>query len=160
VPFADLGGRAYGMFSDVTDQTGSVSAATAVLFGTNEITGAGISIASSSRITFTTAGTYMVAPNLQFYNSDSADHDVTVWLMLNGSNVARSATKVTVPKAGDGGTTFFQIVFYVVVTASQYVEIMWLPENVAVTIDHTAAAAGPPAIPAIPSAIIVAERIA
>ena len=165
IPFADLGGRAYGSFSDITDQTGSTTAATAVKFGTNEVTGAGVSVANNgsgdpTRVTFTDAGTYMVAPNLQLYNSDAADRDVTVWLMLNGSNVARSATKVTVPKAGDGGTTFFQIVFYVVVTASQYVEIMWLPENVAVTIDHTAAAAGPPAIPAIPSAIIVAERIA
>lgn len=165
IPFGNISGRAYGSFSDITDQTGSTTAATAVKFGTNEITGAGVSVANNgsgdpTRVTFTAAGTYMVAPNLQFYNSDTADHDVTIWLMLNGSNVARSATKVTVPKSTDGGTTFFQIVFYVVVTAAQYVEIMWLPENVAVTIDHTAAAAGPPSVPAIPSAIIVAERIA
>jgi hypothetical protein len=40
------------------------------------------------------------------------------------------------------------------------VQVYWLPENTAVTLDHTAAAAGPPAIPAIPSAIISAERIA
>lgn len=165
IPFGNISGRAYGSFSDITDQTGSTTAATAVKFGTNEVTGAGVSVANNgsgdpTRVTFTAAGTYMVAPNLQFFNSDASDHDVTVWLMLNGSNVARSATKVTVPKVGDGGTTFFQIVFYVVVTAAQYVEIMWLPENVAVTIDHTAAAAGPPSVPAIPSAIIVAERIA
>lgn len=165
IPFGTITGRAYGSFSDITDQTGSTTAATAVKFGTDEITGAGVSVANNgsgnpTRITFTAAGTYMVAPNLQFYNSDAADHDVTVWLMLNGSNVARSATKITVPKSTDGGTTFFQIVFYVVVTASQYVEVMWLPENVAVTIDHTAAAAGPPSVPAIPSAIVIAERIA
>jgi hypothetical protein len=165
VPFADIAGRAYGMFSDITDQTGSVSAATAVLFGTNEITGAGVSIANNgsaqpTRITFTAAGTYMVAPNLQLTNSDTNDHDVTIWAMLNGTNIARSATKITVPKAGDGGNAFFQLVFYVTVTAGQYVEIMWLPENGAITLDHTSAAAGPPAIPAIPSAIVVAERVA
>lgn len=71
-----------------------------------------------------------------------------------------SATKITVPKVTDGGNAFFQVVFYITVTAGQYIQVLWLPENTAVTIDHTAAAAGPPAVPAIPSAIVVAERIA
>lgn len=165
IAFAVLSGRAFGSFSDITDQTGSTTVPTAVKFGTNELTGNGISIAldgssNSTRITFAAAGTYMVAPNLQFNNSDNADHDVTVWLRKNGTDVARSATRITVPKTTDGGATFFQIVFYDTVTAGQYIELMWLPENVAVTIDHTAAVTGPPAIPAIPSAIVVAERIA
>lgn len=164
VPFGVVTGRAYAAFSDVTDQTGSTTAATAVKFGTTEVTGSGITMVTDgsnlTRLTFAAAGTYMIAPNLQFANSDAADHDVTVWLALDGTNVARSATKITVPKTGDGGNAFFQIVFYITVTAGQYVQVLWLPENVAVTLDHTAAAAGPPAVPAIPSAIISAERIA
>lgn len=161
VPFGVVTGRAYASFSDITDQTGSVSAATAVKFGTTEVTGAGITMVTDgtnlTRLTFAAAGTYMVAPNLQLANSDAADHDATVWLALNGTNVDRSATKITVPKTGDGGSAFFQIVFYVTVTAGQYVQVLWLPENVAVTLDHTAAGA---IAPAIPSAVIVAERIA
>ena len=161
VPYSTITGRAYAAFSDVTDQTGSVSAATAVKFGTTEIAGAGITMVTDgtnlTRLTFAAAGTYMVAPNLQLANSDSSDHDTTIWLALNGTNIDRSATKVTVPKAADGGNTFFQIVFYVTVTAGQYIQVLWLPENVAVTLDHTAAGA---IAPAVPSAIIVAERIA
>lgn len=161
VPYNTITNRAYAAFSDVTDQTGSVSAATAVKFGTTEIVGSGITMVTDgsnlTRLTFAVAGTYMVAPSLQFANSDAADHDVTVWLALNGTNVARSATKVTVPKTGDGGSAFFSTVFYVTVTAGQYVQVQWLPENVAVTLDHTAAGA---IAPAIPSAIIVSERIA
>ena len=164
VAFSALSGRAFAMFSDITDQTGSVSTPTAVKFGTTEIVGAGITIASSggnaTRITFVTAGTYMIAPNLQFINSDTNDHDVYVWFRRNGTDIARSATRITVPKTGDGGAAFFQIIGYDTVTANQYIEVIWLPENIAVTIDHTAAAAGPPAIPAIPSAIVIAERIA
>jgi hypothetical protein len=164
VPYATITGRAFAAFSDITDQTGSTTAATPVKFGTTEVSGAGITMVTDgtnlTRLTFAAAGTYMVAPNLQLSNSDSNDHDTTVWLALNGTNIDRSATKVTVPKAADGGNTFFQIIFYVTVTAGQYVQVLWLPENVAVTLDHTAAAAGPPAVPAIPSAIIVAERIA
>ena len=161
VPYNVLQGRAYASFSDVTDQTGSVSAATAVKFGTTEIAGAGITMATDgsnlTRLTFAAAGTYMVAPSLQLANSDSNDHDATVWFALNGTNIDRSATRVTVPKAADGGAAYFQIVFYVTVTAGQYVQVMWLPENVAVTLDHTAAGA---IAPAVPSAIVVAERIA
>lgn len=161
VPYSVLQGRAYAAFSDVTDQTGSVSAATAVKFGTTEIAGAGITMVTDgsnlTRLTFAAAGTYMVAPSLQFTNSDAADHDVTVWFALNGTAVARSATKITVPKTGDGGAAAFQIVFYITVTAGQYVQVMWLPENVAVTLDHTAAGA---IAPAVPSAVVVSERIA
>lgn len=161
VPFSTITGRAFACFSDITDQTGSVSAATAVKFGTTEVAGSGITMVTDgtnlTRLTFAAAGTYMVAPNLQLANSDTADHDTTVWLALDGTNIARSATKVTVPKATDGGNTFFQIIFYVTVTAGQYVQVLWLPESVAVTIDHTAAGA---IAPAIPSSIIVAERIA
>jgi hypothetical protein len=164
VPFNSITNRAYASFSDITDQTGSTTAATAVKFGTTEIVGAGITMVTDgsnlTRLTFAAAGTYMIAPNLQFANSDSNDHPVTIWLALDGTNIARSATKISVPKAADGGTTFFQIAFYVTVTAGQYVQVLWLPANVAVTLDHTAAAAGPPAVPAIPSAIIIAERVA
>jgi hypothetical protein len=64
---------------------------------------------------------------------------------------------VNVPKAGDGGATFFQIVVYEEVTAGQYIEIMWLPEDADVTLDFLAAGA---IAPAVPSVILAAERIA
>lgn len=161
VPYSTITGRAYAAFSDVTDQTGSVSAATAVKFGTTEVTGAGITMVTDgtnlTRLTLAAAGTYMVAPSLQLANSDTNDHDATIWFALDGTNIARSATRITVPKAADGGAAYFQIVFYVTVTAGQYVQVLWLPENVAVTLDHTAAGA---IAPATPSAILSVERIA
>jgi hypothetical protein len=161
VPFTTITGRAFACFSDVTDQTGSVSAATAVKFGTTEVVGAGITMVTDgtnlTRLTFAAAGTYMVAPSLQLANSDGNDHDATIWFALDGTNIARSATRITVPKASDGGAAYFQIVFYVTVTAGQYVQVLWLPENAAITLDHTAAGA---IAPVTPSAIIVSERIA
>jgi len=164
VPFNTITNLAYAAFSDVTDQTGSTTVPAAVKFGTTEVAGAGITMVTDgtnlTRLTFAAAGTYAVMPNLQFTNSDGNDHDATIWFALDGTNIARSATKMTIPKVADGGNAFFQIVFYVTVTAGQYIQVYWLPENVAVTIDHTAAVTGPPAIPAIPSAIISAERIA
>lgn len=164
VPFNTITNLAYAAFSDVTDQTGSTTAATAVKFGTTEVAGAGITMVTDgsnlTRLTFADAGTYMVVPSLQLVNSDTTDHDATVWFTLSGSNVVRSATKVTVPKAADGGHAVFNLAYYITVTAGQYVQVQWLPEHIGVTLDHTAAVAGPPAVPAIPSAIVVAQRIA
>lgn len=165
VPFATITNRAYGSFSDVTDQTGNTTVPTAVKFGTNEVTGAGVSIANDgssnpTRLTFTAAGTYMIAFSLQLTNSDNSGHTVLVWLRKDDVDIPRTATKVAVPKSSDGGSTVFNITHYEQVNAGSYIEVIWLPSNVAVSLEHTAASAGPPAVPAIPSAIIVAERIA
>jgi hypothetical protein len=156
VPYADLAGRAYAQPSSLVDQTGNVSAATAVTFNT-DLTGTGISVVASTQITFTAAGTYMLAPSIQFVNSAAADHDVTVWFRKNGTNIANSATILTVPKTGDGGSAVFSLSFFDTVTAGQYIEIMWLPENIAITVEAIAAGA---IAPAIPSIICPALRIA
>lgn len=161
MPFLSLAGRANISAFSNTDQTGSISAATAVKIE-NVVFSAGISIVNDgsgnpTRITFAAAGTYALAPSFQFKNTDSADHDATFWFRKNGTNIDNSASIVNVPKAADGGTLLAQIVFYEAVTAAQFIEIMWLPENVAVTLDFLAAGA---IAPAVPSVILVVERIA
>jgi hypothetical protein len=156
IPFADLAGRAYISAYSTADQTGNVSAATAITFS-GGTSGTGINVVASTQITFTEAGTYMLAPSIQFVNSAASDYDVTVWFRKNGTNIANSASIITIPKAADGGAGLFQIVIYETVTAGQYIEIMWLPENVAVTAEYTAAGA---IAPAIPSVILASERIA
>jgi hypothetical protein len=161
LPFLSLAGRANISAFSNTDQTGDIAAATAVKLE-NVVFSTGITIANDgggnpTRITFTVAGTYMLAPSIQFKNVDTNDHDATVWFRKNGTNIDNSATVVNVPKTGDGGATFFQIVFYEEVTAGQYIEIMWLPENADVTLDFLAAGA---IAPAVPSVILAAERIA
>ncbi len=161
VPYADLAGRAYIATHSDTDQTGSISAATAIKFETTDLS-QGITVANNgsgnpTRITFAAAGVYSIATSLQFSNSDSSDHDVTVWGAKNGTNIPSSSTVITIPKLADGGNSFFQIVFYLQVAANDYVEALWLPESALLTLNATAAGA---IAPAVPSAIICAERIA
>ena len=148
IPFADLAGRAFGQPISTVDQTGNVAAATAVTFNT-DLTGTGVSVVSTTQITFAAAGTYMLAPSIQFVNSAAADHDVTIWFRKNGTNIANSATAITVPKLADGGAAVFSLSFFDTVTAGQYIEIMWLPENVSVTVEAAVAGAIAPAIPSI-----------
>ena len=161
LPYASLSGRAYISAYDTSDQTGSISVATPVKINTTGFS-AGISVANNgsgvpTRITFAAAGTYMVAPSLQFANSDTNDHEVNIWFRKNGTDIANSNTVINVPKAADGGNNFFQVVFYEQVTAAQYIEVMWLPTNVSVTLDYIAAGA---IAPAAPSVILTSERIA
>ena len=148
VPYADLAGRAFAQPSSTADQTGNVSAATAVTFNT-DLTGTGISVVASTQITLAAAGTYMLAPSIQFVNSAAADSNVTVWLRKNGTNIANSARILTVPKTGDGGSAVFSLNFFDTVTAGQYIEIMWLPASVTVTVEAFVIGAIAPAVPSI-----------
>lgn len=166
VPFNTITNLAYASFydADTADQTGSTTAATAVEIATAAVAGAGITVASNTRITFAVAGTYRINASLQFNNSSAADRFVDVWFSKNGTNIANSNGRVAVPKTGDGGTYLLAYEIFETVTAGQYIEIYWCPENVAVTLHYRAAvAASPgvtPAIPATPPAIVVTQRIA
>lgn len=163
LPFASLAGRAYADFYDTTDQTGSTAAGVEVQFNTT-VLNTGISMANNgsavpTRLTFAAAGKYRVRVALQASNSAAADYILTSWLRLNGTDVVATALKTVVAKTGDGGVEGIVREWIVTVTAAQYVTVMWLVSNVAVTLDATAAAAGPPALPAFASARVTAERI-
>lgn len=113
-----------------------------------------------TRITFAQAGTYEISVHAQFDNSDSSNRIADIWFRLNGTDIPFSASEISVPKVADGGTTFFQVQGITSVTAGQYIEVVVAVSNVAVTLDYTAAITSPYNRPSIPSALIVAQRIA
>lgn len=156
IPFNDMADRAWINASSTLDQTGSTTTATAFTMDTGT-TGTGVTVNASTQITFAAAGTYMLTPSIQFKNTDAADHTATVWFRKNGVNIANSASIVSVPKATDGGVTVLTVSINETVTAGQYIEIMWLVSNAAVTADATVAGA---VAPAIPSIIVPVTRIA
>lgn len=167
VPFSTLTGLAYASFydADTADQTGSTTAATAVQWATAAVAGAGITVASNSRITLAAAGTYRINISLQFNNATAGtDHYVDIWFSKNGSNIASSNSRTVIPKGNDGGTQVFAIELFETVAANDYLEVYWYPQSTDVTLHYRAAvAANPgvtPAIPITPPAIVVVQRIA
>jgi hypothetical protein len=157
IPYNDLAGRAWINASSTLDQTqAAINTAKEFTLDTGT-SGTGIAVNASSRVTFTDAGTYMLAPSIQFANSDAADHTATIWFRKNGTNIANSASVVSIPKAADGGVTVFSVTFIETVTAGQYIEVMWAVSNIAVTAAATVATAPAPAIPSI---IVPVTRIA
>jgi len=165
IPYADLAGRAYASYYSSVNQTGDVAVGKAVLFPSTFVAGSGVSVANNgggdpTRVTFAAAGTYAIYATLHFANSDTDDNNAVIWLRLEGTDIAATSQITVVPKTGDGGSAYGRVVFYITVTANQYVEVIWLPEDAAVTMNATAAVVGPPAYPSQPSATIQIERIA
>lgn len=153
--------NAYGGFSDGTDQTGSISAGTVMTFDTIDVAD-GVTLVSSSRITVPNTGKYNLQFSSQFKNTNNAQDDVTVWLRINGVDLANSATQYTIParkSASIFGYGVASLTFLLDLTANDYVQIVWLPTATTVTLEHLPASVTP-AYPAIPSIIATMVQVA
>jgi hypothetical protein len=159
VPFADITGRKYGQFYSTQDQTPAANTPTALTFNNSSAFNTGVTVASSSQITYDTAGTYVITVSVQFDNKDSTNHDAYIWFRKNGTDIADSNSITSVPKSADGGNALLQVSIIESFTATQYVEVVTMVVSANVDIEHVAAAVGPPAYPAVPSVILITDRI-
>jgi hypothetical protein len=158
--FGPRGGRfmnnPYGAFQDSTDQVAAnTTTAYAVTFNTTDFSN-GVTVASGSRITVADAGIWNLQFSIQFTNTTNASQDVDVWFRVNGTNVANSNSRFGfAPRkgAGDPYHTIAAINYFVSLNATDYVEIMWRPTDVGVTIEQYPAGTSPTR-PAVPSAIV------
>ena len=150
----------YGAFQDTTDQTAaSTTAAYAVTLNTTDFS-KGISVVSNSQITFETGGIYNIQFSIQFANDDTQIQDVDVWFRKNGTDIAGSNSKFSVPNShgGTDGHLIAALNFYVQVAANDYIQIMWATTSTLVTIEHLAAQTSPTR-PSTPSAIVTANKV-
>jgi hypothetical protein len=150
----------HGAFSSNADQTGSITAGTAMTFTSTDITG-GVTLASGSRLTVPVTGDYNVQFSAQCENIENTQEIVTVWFRVNGVDVPKSATNVTIPARKNAFTNGYGVAswnIFISMTAGQYVEIVWLPAVATVTLQQLPASVTP-AYPAIPSVIATVNQI-
>lgn len=149
----------YGAFSDYLTQTTTANTATAMLLRTTDGS-SGVSVVSQTRITFANAGTYDVQWSGQFQNSDNQDHDVTVWLRKNGTDVTGSTGVVSVPSSHGAvaGHTVTSWNYVVTVAAADYLQFYWSADSTAVTI-QTYPAGTTPVTPSTASLIVTAVQV-
>jgi hypothetical protein len=141
--------HAYGWFSDTTDQTAAaINTAYAMTFNT---TGEAQDMrigTPSSRIVIDRRGVYNIQFSAQFVNnSGGSAHRVWVWLRVNGTNVADSATVLRLQ-----GNNTEQVAAWNFVqrfNAGDYFELMWEVSDTAVSLFADPASAVHPAIPSI-----------
>ena len=145
----------YGAFQDSTDQTAvSTTVAYPVTFNTTDFSN-GVSVASNSRITVTTAGLYNLQFSIQLTNTTNASQDVDIWFQVNGTNVANSNSRFGLAPRKSPGDPYHIIAalnYFVSVNATDYVEIVWRTTDTGVSIEQYPASVSPTR-PAIPSAI-------
>lgn len=133
----------YGAFSSDQDQTTTANTATLMTLNTTDFANQ-VSI-SSSKITVVNAGIYNLQFSTQFQNTDTAFHDVYIWLRQNGVDISGSTGFVSIPNrhAGTDGHSIVGWNYFLNMAANDYVEIYWSVPNAAVTIQHLAASGTP-----------------
>lgn len=152
----------YNQIISNTDQTAaSVANAYAITYDVSEYPD-GISIVSSSQITFAQTGIYNIVYSIQFKNTVNDLETIDIWLRKNGTDIANSNTRFAIPARKSTGDPSYLVavtpLMVDITAANQYIEIMWRVSDTGVTIEHLpAVAASPgvtPAIPATPSVIV------
>jgi len=146
----------YGAFQDSTDQVAAnTTTAYAVTFNTTDFNN-GVTLSNSSRLNVSQSGIYNVQFSIQFTNTTNSSQDVDVWFRKNGTNADKSNSRFGfAPRkgAGDPFHTIAAMNFFLSLNANDYVEIMWRPTDVGVTIEQYPAGTSPTR-PAVPSAIV------
>jgi hypothetical protein len=145
----------YGAFQDSTDQTAAnTTTAYAITFDTTDFTN-GVTLSNSSRLNVAQAGIYNLQFSIQIKNTTNDGQDVDVWLRKNGTNIANSNSRFHPPARKSGGDPSHLIAalnLFVSLAANDYVEIMWRPTDVGVSLEHFATSSSPTR-PAVPSVI-------
>ena len=145
----------YGAFQDSTDQVAAnTTTAYAVTLDTTDFSN-GVTLSNSSRLNVAQAGIYDIQFSIQLKNTTNDGQDVDVWFRKNGANIANSNSRFHVvarKSTGDPSHLIAAINFFVSLSANDYIEIMWRPSDVGVSIEHFAASSTPTR-PAVPSVI-------
>jgi hypothetical protein len=134
----------YGAFQDTVSHTVTANTANAMTFNTTDYS-SNVSMVSNSRITVAYSGLYNLQFSTQFQNTDNSLQDVSIWLRINGTDVAGSTGYISVPNSHGGiaGHSINGWNFFVRLTAGQYVEIWWSTTHAGVTIQAYAAGTSP-----------------
>ena len=153
-------GRAYGAFSSGADQTGSVSAGTALTFDSTDIAD-GITLDSGSHLVVPNTGVYNLQFSAQLKNLENSQYDATIWFRINGADVPASATQITVPARKSAGVFGYAVAswnIFLEMNANDYVQIVWLPGVATMTVEALPSSVTP-AYPAIPSLIATMNQV-
>lgn len=144
----------YGAFQDTTDQS-AASTTTAYVMTFNATDYAeGVTLASGSRLTAEYSGLYNLQFSAQFTNSDTSIHDIDVWFRKNGTDIAASNSKFSIPNSHGGvsGHLIASLNFFVALAKNDYVEIAWATTSTQVILEHLGTQTSPTR-PATPSVI-------
>ena len=141
--FADY--TPYGAFQSLVDQTIALAnTAYAMTLDTTDYSN-GVTLSNSSRINVKNAGVYNFQWSGQFQNTDTQEHDTSVWLRKNGTNVVGSTGLIGVPSSHGGidGHTVIGWNYFLELAANDYIELYWSSPSTQVSLQFYAAGTSP-----------------
>ncbi len=139
---------------DSTDQTAaSTTTAYAITYDTTDYS-LGASLSNSSRLNVSYSGLYNLQFSAQFVNTDSSIHDIDIWFRKNGTDIANSNSRYSVPNRHGSidGHLIAALNFFIALQKNDYVEIIWSTDSTTVSLQSLPAGTSPTR-PAIPSMI-------
>jgi hypothetical protein len=150
----------YGAFQDSTDQSIATTTATANITLNTTDYSLGTSVVDNYKVKVDYSGLYNIQFSFQFVNTETSIQDVDIWFRKNGSDVAGSNSKFSVPNSHGGtpGHLIASLNFYLELAKNDYVHIAWATTSVNVTIEQLAAQTTPTR-PATPSAIVTIQYL-
>lgn len=154
------------LISTVDQTAAAVDAAYALTYDTTEYA-VDVSVTSSSRITFTHPGLYLVTYSVQLKSTSNDLEYVDFWVRQNGTDLAGSNTRFAIPARKSVSDPSYLVavtpIMVNVAAANDYAQIMFHVTNTVVTVEAlpavTYSAGVTPAIPATPSVIVDVEFI-
>jgi hypothetical protein len=149
--------------SDTTDQYATADNTPTIVKWNTLDSGLGFTLASNTA-TANYSGVYKIDYSLQYANTDNAQHDIDVWLRINGVDLAGSTSKISIPARKSAILpTYTLAVSFVMFTinAGDDIELYWATDKAFVVspaadgvyMEYKPAQTSPFAHPSIPSAI-------
>ena len=146
----------YGAFSDSTTQTITANTATPMTFNTTEES-FGVAVGSpTSRIVIANPGTYNIQFSAQLDKTDAGADDVSIWLRVDGSDVPRSTTDLTLRGNNERVVAAWNWVY--TFTASQYFQLVFSSPDASIRL-LSEGTSGSPTRPAVPSVILTVTQV-
>lgn len=164
IPFSDAAendAAPYGAFQDSTDQVAAnTTTAYPMTLNTTDYSN-GVYLSNGSRMNVRNYGVYNLQFSTQFVNTDSQIHDIDIWFRKNGTNIAYSNSRYSVPNSHGGvdGHLIAALNYFIEMNANDYMEIMWATDDTTVSIQQLPTRSSPDT-PATPSVIATMQYIA
>jgi hypothetical protein len=159
---AEADSTPYGAFQDSTDQTAAnTTTAYAVTFNTTDYSN-GIYVSNSSRLNVRNYGIYNIQFSIQLKNTTNDSQDTDIWFRKNGTDVAASNSRFSMParkSTGDPSHLIAAMNYVLEMNANDYVEVMWRVSDTGVSLEHYPTDTSPTR-PATPSTIITMSYLA
>ena len=150
--------------SDSTDQYATANNTPTIVKWNTLDSGLGFTLNPSYSATALYSGVYKIDFSLQFANTDNTQHDIDMWIRINGVDLPGSTSKVSVPARKSAGVySYVLAVSFVTFTinAGDDIELYWATDKAYSTVgpvdgiymEYKPAQTVPYAHPSIPSVI-------